>query len=83
LTMFVLPEISLKHRLISLLLLPLIFLANIARIVLGIILGLYTDIHTMVLFHDTVGQVFVLIFMVAALLIFLNMFGYIKLKRGL
>jgi exosortase/archaeosortase family protein len=81
LTMFMLPDITLKHRLISLLLLPMIFLSNIMRIVLGILLGIHTNMHLMVLFHDTLGQVFVLISMVAMLLIFLNVFGYTKLKR--
>lgn len=81
LTMFMLPDIKLKHRFISLLLLPLIYLANVARIVFGIILGIYTNISMMNLFHDTVGQVFLLIFTVVALLIYLNICGYIKLKK--
>lgn len=83
LTIFMMPKISLKHRLLSLLLLPLIYLINIARIVIGIILGIYTNIHTMIFFHDTVGQIILLIFTVMALVIFLNIFGYIKLKRNL
>lgn len=83
LVMFIMPGISLKHRFISLLLLPLIYLVNIARIVLGIILGIYTNIRTMIFFHDTVGQVFLLIFTVVTLVMFLNIFGYIKLKRDL
>lgn len=83
LVMFMIPGISLKHRFISLLLLPLIYLANIARIVLGVILGIYTNVRMMTFFHDTVGQVFLFIFMVGILIIFLNIFGYIKLKRGL
>jgi len=83
LIMFVMPGISLKHRLISLLVLPIIYLSNIARVVVGIMLGVHTNIPLMVLFHDTVGQVFVFIFMTGMLLIFLNIFGYIKLRRSL
>jgi exosortase/archaeosortase family protein len=83
LTIFMMPNISLKHRLVSLLLVPLIYLANIARIIMGLTIGIYTNIHTMILFHDTVGQVFLLIFTVLLLLIFLNISGYIKLKRDL
>lgn len=83
LIMFMMPEISLKHRIISLLLLPLIYLANVARIVFGIILGINTNIRMMTFFHDTVGQVFLLVFTVVALVLFLNIFGYIKFKRDL
>lgn len=83
LAMFMMPNISLRHRFASLLLLPVIYLANIARIILGITLGIYTNIDTMVLFHDTIGQVFLLIFTVLILLIFLNICGYVRLKRGL
>ena len=81
--MFLMPKISLKHRLLSLLALPLIYLVNIARIVLGVMIGSYTNIRMMTFFHDTVGQVFLLIFTVAALVLFLNIFGYIKLKRDM
>lgn len=83
LIMFVMPGISLKHRFISLLLLPFIYLSNIARIVVGIMLGVHTNVRLMSLFHDTVGQVFVFIFMAGMLLIFLNIYGYIKLSRSL
>lgn len=83
LAMFIIPGISLAHRFISFLLLPLIYFANIARIVLGVIIGNYTNISMMTCFHDTVGQVFLLIFTVSTLVIFLNVLGYIKLKRDL
>lgn len=83
LIMFLMPKINLKHRLLSLLALPLIYLVNIARIVLGVMIGSYTNIRVMTFFHDTVGQVFLLIFTVAALVLFLNIFGYIKLKRDM
>ena len=83
LMMFMMPAISLQHRLISLLLVPVIYLANIARIAFSVILGIYTDVPMMVYFHDTVGQVFLLIFTVLILLIYLNIFGYIKLRRVL
>lgn len=83
LAMFIIPGISLAHRFISLLLLPLIYFANIARIVLGVIIGNYTNISIMTCFHETVGQVFLLIFTVSTLVIFLNVLGYIKLKRDL
>ncbi|WP_370574143.1 hypothetical protein [Methanomethylovorans sp.] len=84
LTMFILPDIRLKHRLLSLLLLPMLYLANLARIIIGISLGAYTeDTHLMTLFHDTLGQVVLVIFTIVTLLVFLGTFGYIKLKRGL
>ncbi len=83
LAMFIMPGISLTHRIISILLLPLIYFANIARIVLGVIIGNYTNISMMTFFHDTVGQMFLLIFTVVALVLFLNILGYIKLKRNL
>lgn len=83
LAMFIMPGISFTHRVISLILLPVIYFANIARIVLGVIIGNYTNISMMTYFHDTVGQVFLLIFTVSTLVIFLNVLGYIKLKRDL
>lgn len=83
LMMFMMPAISLQHRLLSLLLVPVIYFANIARIVFSVILGIYTDVPIMTYFHDTVGQVFLLIFTVLTLLIYLNIFGYIKLRRVL
>lgn len=78
LVMFITPDIKLQHRFYALLFLPLILLANIFRIVSGIIIGDYTNIEILLLFHGSLGQVLIFLVMIASFIWFLKHFGYFK-----
>jgi exosortase/archaeosortase family protein len=69
---FVVPSFSYKHRLIAVLFLPLIFFGNIFRIALGIIIGYHFSADASVFFHDTFGQIFIFIWVIACFLIWLK-----------
>jgi exosortase/archaeosortase family protein len=78
---FLMPNIDIRHRLISVLTLPVIYMANIMRIVLCILLGIYTNTYVMVLVHESIGQVFLLVVTTAIYIRFLKMFGYLRFKK--
>ena len=69
---FLVPKYSYKHRCIALLFLPLIFFGNIFRIALGIFIGYHFSADSSVFFHDTFGQMFIFIWVIACFLIWLK-----------
>lgn len=78
LVMFITPHIKLWHRFCALLFLPLILLANVFRIVSGIIIGDYTSVEILLLYHSSFGQVFIFLVVIASFIWFLKLFGYFK-----
>lgn len=78
---FLMPNIDIRHRLVSVLTLPVIYMANIIRIVLCILLGIYTNTYVMVLAHESVGQVFLLVVTTGIYIRFLKMFGYLRFRK--
>ncbi len=86
LVIFITPLIKLQHRFYALLFLPLILVANVFRIVTGIIIGDYTSLEVLLLYHSSFGQVFIFIVLITSFIWFLKLFGYFKydsLKEGI
>jgi len=82
LLIWILPNINLKHRILSLLLIPMIYITNLIRITLSLIIGINTNVEIMIYSHRTIGQIFMLICVILLNIGFLNMFGYINFKRN-
>lgn len=58
---FLFPKARLKDLIISILFIPLIFLLNIIRILISILLAKYLNIELSIFFHNTFGQVFIFV----------------------
>ncbi len=56
---FIVPGFKLKHRLLSILFVPLLFLGNSLRILLSILVARYYSVDLSIFFHDTLGQVII------------------------
>lgn len=73
---FLIPGISLKHRLYSFFFIIPLYLANVLRIVSSVIVGDNTNIETLTWYHGTIGQLFIFLAMIVIFAIFLKIFGY-------
>lgn len=73
---FIMPHIRLRHRFCALMFLPIIYIANVFRIVSGIIVGDYTNVQMLLLYHSSIGQVLIFLAMILSLISFLKLFGY-------
>ncbi len=69
---FLVPNFSYKHRFIAVLFLPLIFLGNIVRIGLGVMVGYHISIDASIFFHDTFGQILIFIWIIVCFLAWLK-----------
>ncbi|DAC72801.1 MAG TPA: hypothetical protein DSN98_03200 [Thermoplasmata archaeon] len=69
---FLVPSFSYKHRFIAVLFLPLLFIGNIVRIALGIIIGYQISADASVFFHDTFGQILIFIWVIVCFLVWLK-----------
>lgn len=75
LTIFLIPHFSAKQRMASLLFLPVLFLGNIVRILIDILVGLNFSVSALIFFHDSVGQILVFLWAIGAYFIWLKLFG--------
>lgn len=73
---FVTPRIRLKHRFYSIIFLPVLFILNSIRVTSGIIFADMTTMENLSIYHSTMGQILIFIFMTGLYAIFLKMFGY-------
>lgn len=80
LVIFITPGIKLQHRFLSFIFLPVLWGANVIRIVSGIMLGTLTNVDMLLIFHSSIGQVIVFTAMIMSYIIFLKMFGYFKVN---
>jgi len=69
----IVPNFSLKHRFVAILILPLIFLGNIVRIALGIIIGYFFTVDASVFFHDTFGQLLIFMWVIVCFMLWLKL----------
>lgn len=70
---FIVPGFNVKHRLLALLFIPLLFIGNVLRIVLGIVIGYKYSINAAVLFHNSVGQVLMFLIIITCYVIWLKL----------
>ena len=73
---FLIPDISLKHRFYSFFFAIPLYLANVLRIVSSVIVGDNTNIETLAWYHGTIGQLLIFLAMIVIFAIFLKIFGY-------
>lgn len=75
LIIFLIPNIKLSHRLASLLFIPILYFGNVLRITMDAFVGLNFGVDKLVIFHDTVGQVFVFFWTILLYIIWLRLFN--------
>lgn len=76
--MFITPGIKLKHRLYSLLFIPILYVANLFRITSEVFIGSIFNIEAMSIFHAGIGQVVFFSTMILLYIGFLKIFGYLN-----
>lgn len=79
---FIVPDIPLSHRLVAILFIPLLFLANLFRIIAGIIVGYHTKIGAVDFFHNTIGQVLMFFIAISVYMTWLHFFGHFPHERA-
>lgn len=75
--MFITPGIKLKHRLYSLLLVPVLYAVNLFRITSETFVGSISNIRIMSIYHVGVGQIVFFSAMILLYIGFLKAFGYL------
>lgn len=75
LTIFLIPSVKIGHRLASLAFIPVLFLGNIIRITVDVLIGIHYSTDLLIFFHDTIGQVFIFFWAIGLYLIWLRMFN--------
>lgn len=75
LTIFLIPSVQLRHRLASLLFIPILFFGNVLRITVDALVGVYYSPDMILFFHDTVGQVFIFFWAIVLYLVWLRLFN--------
>lgn len=56
---FIIPKFKVKHRLIALLFIPLLFIGNTLRILLSVLFARNIGVDFSIFFHNTIGQVII------------------------
>jgi len=69
---FVAPGFSLRHRLLALAFLPVLFLGNVFRIMLGVLAGVHFSVDASVFFHNTFGQVLIFFWVLVCFIVWLR-----------
>ena len=78
---FIVPDIPMKHRFLILPLIPLLFVFNLGRIILGIVLGYNISVDFLVFFHNTLGQVFMFFGAILIYMLWLSFLGHFPTER--
>ena len=77
---FLIPKLSLKSRLLSLFMIPIIFITNLIRILSSVIIANKFSINWSLIFHNTIGQVFIIISIALSYFMFLKLSGNMPLE---
>ncbi|MEM3075085.1 MAG: exosortase/archaeosortase family protein [Candidatus Pacearchaeota archaeon] len=72
---FLIPGYKLKHRIISLLFIPFLLIANSLRILMSVVIAKYYGVGLSLFFHDTIGQVFIFGVGITSYLVWLKITG--------
>lgn len=75
LIIFLIPDVDIRHRLGSLLFLPVLYLGNILRIAIDVWIGLTYGVDALGFFHDTLGQIFIFFWTIILYILWLHLFG--------
>lgn len=80
---FLLPNIKFKDRLKSIFLIPIIYILNIFRLMLSLIVGIYfNNAYLILLIHDTIGQLIIIIMVITVLICYLEYIHYFDKKEA-
>jgi exosortase/archaeosortase family protein len=74
LIIFLLPYFSLRQRIASLFFVPLLFMGNVFRIVIDVLIGVRFSTEMLIFFHDGIGQVFIFAWAIGCYIIWLSIF---------
>jgi exosortase/archaeosortase family protein len=69
---FIAPGFSLRHRLFALAFLPVLFLGNVVRIMLGVLAGVHFSADASIFFHNTFGQVLIFFWVLICFIVWLK-----------
>jgi len=73
---FIVPKFSLKHRLMAIPFIIVIFLGNLLRILIGILLSIqWNHPEFIIFFHDTFGQVIIFFWVIGSYIAWLKLTG--------
>lgn len=64
LVIWLVPNISIKSRFFSFLLIPILFFSNIIRLLFAVIIGDKFGVESLIFYHATIGQIFIFVIMV-------------------
>ncbi len=64
LVVWLIPNISIKSRFFSFLLIPILFFSNIIRLLFAVIIGDKFGVESLIFYHATIGQIFIFIIMI-------------------
>jgi exosortase/archaeosortase family protein len=71
-TIHLLPVLKTRHKVGSLILIPVILFGNFLRIVMSMLAGVWWSPDAMIFFHNSFSQVFIFVWSIAAYLIWLH-----------
>lgn len=74
LIIFLLPYFPLRQRIASLFFVPILFLGNVLRIVIDVLVGIHFSTESLIFFHDGIGQVFIFAWAIGCYIIWLLIF---------
>ncbi|MBU1940647.1 MAG: archaeosortase/exosortase family protein [Candidatus Thermoplasmatota archaeon] len=69
---FIVPAFSLRHRLIALGFVPLLFFGNTLRVLAGVMVGYHFSAESSEFFHDTFGQIIIFSWVLVCFIIWLK-----------
>ncbi len=69
---WIIPNVSIKHRLLGSSLSSIIFLGNVFRLFIDIIIGDKFGVNVLRIYHVTIGQLFILIIVCCCFIIFMH-----------
>lgn len=69
---WVVPNVSLKNRIYAFIFAPIIYLSNIIRLLIAVIIGDKMNTDALVLFHGTAGQLFIFLVLIGCFVVFIN-----------
>ncbi len=73
---WLIPNVSLRSRIGAFVFIPILYFANIIRLLMAVIIGDKINVNTLSIYHGTVGQLFIFTVLVICFMVF------IKLQRG-
>lgn len=69
---WLIPNVRLKNRIYALVFVPILYFANIIRLLMAVIIGDKINVNALSIYHGTVGQLFIFVMLIACFMIFIK-----------